>query len=196
MGFGNYLKTLRKLNNMGRWANEHMHQRATVSEHTFSVLQIGQVLGMLEEQRGNLVNWRALFSKLLNHDVTEALTGDILSYIKHKTPKMREAVDTIERELVEEYLISSMVEPYKEVFRHLLFDGKDQTVEGKILRAADYIDSLIECILEVELGNYNPFEQKFYDILDSLRQVELSSVKVFIQETIPELIAGIDRLEI
>lgn len=40
MGFGNLLKTVRKLNRMWRWANQYMTEdvRPTVSSHTFTVV--------------------------------------------------------------------------------------------------------------------------------------------------------------
>ena len=36
---GKLITTARKLNNIGRWANEFLHQRSSVAEHSFSVAQ-------------------------------------------------------------------------------------------------------------------------------------------------------------
>lgn len=177
MGFDNYLMTVRKLNNMGRWATENMLQRTTVSEHSFFVAQIGQLLGIIEEKHGNKIDWRNLYARLLNHDVTEALTGDIISTTKHKNPEIKRMVTAIEHELAEEYMIKILDDEYKEDFRKILFLDKDDTLEGTILKYADLIDALIECIKEIQLHNYIPFENKYYSMVEMLKSSKLISVK-------------------
>ena len=194
MGLHNYLVFVRKLNNMGRWATEFMHQRTTVSEHSFLVAQIGQMLALIEEENGGSVDWGRLFRKLINHDVVEAITGDILSTTKHKNPELSSALTLIEKELAEETFFAQMEQPYKDLYRGLLFDGKDDSVEGQILRAADNIDALMECVFEVKLGNTHPFEEKYHAILKKLRQSDLVSVKYFIANVLPGLVADCEKL--
>lgn len=188
MSLHNYLLTVRKLNNMGRWATDFMHQRTTVSEHSFFVAQVGQMLALIEEENGNGINWESLFKKLLNHDVVEAMTGDIISTVKHKNMQMREMINTLEKEVVEENLLDSLDEPYKSIYRDILFDGKDETIEGRILRCADHIDAIMECIGEVKLNNRFPFVSKYYAILDKLKEIDLTSSKYFISEVLPGLV--------
>lgn len=194
MGIHNYLLAVRKLNNMGRWATEFMHQRTTVSEHSFFVSQVGQMLAFIEEQHGNTINWERLFKKLLNHDVIESMTGDILSTTKHKSEAMRDMVGLLEKEVAEENLFLSMEEPYKSIYREVLFDGKDDTLEGQILKCADNIDALMECVGEIRLSNYHTFVEKYHIILDHLKQNELVSVRVFIAEILPEIVADCENV--
>lgn len=194
MSLDKYLKTVRKLNNMGRWAPEFMHQRATVSEHSFLVAQIGQILALIEEENGNVVDWERLFKKLINHDVVEALTGDILSFVKHRKPEMKKMVDIIEEEVTDEHLLAYMEEPYKSTYKKLLFDGKDQSLEGQILKAADYIDAIIECINEINLENCVPFEEKYETILAQLKEVKLVSAQYFLESILPGLLSDCRRL--
>ncbi|NTV88927.1 MAG: HD domain-containing protein [Clostridiales bacterium] len=194
MSLHNYLLTVRKLNNMGRWSTDFMHQRTTVSEHSFFVAQVGQMMALIEEQNGNKINWEVLFKKLLNHDVAEAITGDIISTVKHKNPQMRDMLNLLEREITEENLLENMEEPYRDIYRTILFDGKDDTLEGKILDGADRIDAIMECIGEVRLNNYYPFVQKYGAILETLRESDLVSVRVFIGEILPELVRECERL--
>lgn len=194
MSLDKYLKTVRKLNNMGRWAPEFMHQRATVSEHSFLVAQIGQMLAIIEEEHGNTVDWGHLFKKLINHDVVEALTGDILSFVKHKKPEMKKMVDVIEEEVADEHLLSYMEEPYRSIYKKLMFDGKDETLEGQILRAADNIDALIECINELNLENCVPFEEKYNTILAQLKQIDTVSAKYFLDNILPGMLSDCKKL--
>ncbi len=195
MGLHNYLQTVRKLNNMGRWSTDFMHQRATVSEHSFFVAQIGQMLALIEEENGSSIDWGRLFKKLLNHDVVEAMTGDIISTIKHKNEQFRDMLSMLEKEVVEENLLVSMEEPYKSIYREILSDGKDDTPEGKILRCADYIDAIMECVYEVRLNNLEPFVEKYHAILSNLGESDLVSAKYFMDKILPELVKGCKALE-
>ena len=195
MGLHNYLQMVRKLNNMGRWSTDFMHQRATVSEHSFFVAQIGQMLALIEEENGNSIDWGRLFKKLINHDVVEAMTGDIISTIKHKNEQFRDMLGMLEKEVVEENLLVSMEEPYKTIYRDILSDGKDDTPEGKILRCADYIDAIMECVYEVRLNNLVPFVEKYHAILNNLCESDLTSAKYFTDRILPELVKGCKALE-
>ena len=186
MGLAQYLYAARKLNNIGRWASDFMHKRSSVSEHSFFVTQIAQMLGVIEEEKGNAVNWEKLYKKALNHDVVEAFTGDILSNVKNMTPKMKAAVDDIETMIADEILFSKMEEPYKEIYRSMIFDGKDETLEGQILRYADNIDAMLECLTETNLGNNTPFKKKYSEIRDKLSKAPLVSVQYFINSVLPE----------
>jgi len=180
---------------MGRWSTDFMHQRATVSEHSFFVCQIGQMMALIEEQHGNKINWEILFKKLLNHDVVEALTGDIISTVKNKNDQMRNMLAVLEEEVAEENLLNKMDEPYKSIYRELLFNGKDDTIEGEILKCADYIDALMECIGEVKLNNLEPFAAKYHKIMESLSKSKLISAKYFVEKILPEAAKGCKALE-
>ncbi len=184
MGLAKFLYSTRKLNNIGRWASEFMHIRSSVSEHSFFVTQIAQMLAVIEEQNGNKVNWEVLFKKALNHDVVEAFTGDILSNVKNMTPKMKAAVEDIETMIAEELLFSKMDEPYKHIYREMIFDGKDETLEGQILRYSDNIDAMLECLTEYKLGNNTPFKKKYEEIKTKLaKSPPLASVQFFLYQT-------------
>lgn len=195
MGFSNYLHIVRKLNNMGRWSNEYMHSRATVSEHLFFVTQIGQMLGIIEEENGNQVDWKLLYEKLINHDVPEAMTGDIINTMKYRESKLKELVDKIEDELVEEELVDNLESPYKERYRSMLTNFKDDSLEGHILEYADRIDALLECVYELKLGNSQTFKEKYYILVSKLEESELLSVKYFLKEVLPEMVTDIDSLK-
>jgi putative hydrolase of HD superfamily len=195
MGLHNYLLTVRKLNNMGRWSTDFMHQRATVSEHSFFVAQIGQMLAIIEEENGNAIDWSRLFKKLLNHDVVEAMTGDIISTVKNKNKQLRDMLGMLEREVIEENLLVSMEEPYRSIYRDILFNGKDGSIEGKILICADYIDAIMECVNEARLNNLVPFVEKYRLILSELKKSDLASVKFFLEEILPGIIEGCKALE-
>jgi putative hydrolase of HD superfamily len=154
------------------------------------------MLALIEEENGHSVDWSRLFKKLLNHDVVEAMTGDIISTVKHKNVKLRDMLNMLEREIVEENLLISMEEPYKSIYREILFDGKDDTLEGKILKCADYIDAIMECVNEVRLNNMEPFVDKYHSIVAMLAESDLTSARYFIEGILPGLVKGCHALEL
>ncbi len=158
---GKLITTARKLNNIGRWANEFLHQRSSVAEHSFSVAQIAQLLGIIEEENGRQIDWKRLYRKALNHDIPEAVMGDVISTTKNSNAEVKKALSIVEETLVEENLLNSISEPYKSIYREIIFDGKDDSIEGLILTAADNLDALIECIQEIKLSNCEPFLEKY-----------------------------------
>lgn len=108
---GKLITTARKLNNIGRWANEFLHQRSSVAEHSFSVAQIAQLLGIIEEENGRVVDWKILYRKALNHDIPEAVMGDVISTTKNSNAEVKKALSLVEETLVEENLLNSVHEP-------------------------------------------------------------------------------------
>lgn len=198
MGFGNLLKTVRKLNRMWRWANQYMTEdvRPTVSSHTFTVAQTAQMLGVIEEKNGTPINWRNLYEKAINHDVKEAITGDILSHVKNRNKQMKALVQQIENELTEDYIFSKLPSEYVDIYRKILNNDKDETIEGQILEAADKIDALIEAIIELQRNNpEEEFFKCFIDNIRFLRDMDLYSIKYFLNNILFELIGDATELK-
>lgn len=192
---GKLLINARKLNNIGRWANEFLHQRPSVSEHSFLVCQIAQLLGVIEEANGKTIDWKTLYRKSLNHDIPEALVGDVISTTKNINNDTKKALDMVEVTLVEGELLAHLDEPYRSIYRRIIFDGKDDTLEGRILTAADNIDALIECVQEVKLANTEPFLDKYRQILSKVSQIGLFSSGYFIDNILPFLIKDCELLK-
>ncbi len=192
--FSKIILTARKLNNIGRWANEFLYQRPSVAEHSFSVTQIAQMLGVIEEQNGTKIDWKCLYRKAINHDIPEALVGDVISTTKNVSPDIKKALDNVEQTLVKSELLDYLDEPYKTIYRDIIFDGKDDSIEGRILSAADNIDALIECLREIKLSNTDPFLDKFKHIRKKIESIGLYSSDYFVSDILPNMMEGCEKL--
>lgn len=184
MGFAKLLKTVRKLNRIGRWSTEYMTEdvRPTIASHSFTTTQVAQLLGVIEEQHGNIIDWKNLYEKAINHDTLEAITGDILSHVKNHNPEMKRLVLQIEEALAQQELFDSLPAEYVERYKEILFNGKDNTPEGKILEAADAIDLIIECINEIRRNNPEEvFREQYVDKIIKLQSIDLVSVDYFLE---------------
>jgi putative hydrolase of HD superfamily len=147
------------------------------------------MLGFIEESKGCKVDWKLLYRKALNHDVPEAVVGDVISTTKNVNEDIHDTIKEVEYLLVEN-MISGLPEPFRSEYRTAFFDGKDDSLEGKILTAADNIDALIECLQEIKLANTVPFAEKYAMIKEKIEKIPLASAEYFIKEILPSLEAG------
>ncbi|MBQ7516262.1 MAG: HD domain-containing protein [Schwartzia sp.] len=185
-GLANFLSYARKLANITRWNVEFLYKKASVAEHSFFVAQIAQLIGLIEERNGAVIDWKRLYRKALNHDIKESVTGDIPHHTKHRKEEVNRALAMIEDELVHEYILSEIKDDeYRRRIEEILNEDKDDTLEGRILAAADMIDAMLECAQEIKLGNTNPFQGKYRYWERRLRRIDLVAARYFLEEILP-----------
>jgi len=170
--------------------------RPTVAAHSFTVAQTAQLLGRIEETEfRQVINWKELYEKALNHDFKEAYTGDIKGPIKNHNPEVKAHIETIEEIFANDMLYSQLSPVYADMYKHILSNGKDNTIEGQILKAADSIDLLMECLNEIQAGNPSrEFQNAYVDGVRKLKRIELGSVQCFLTTILQELLDSAEEL--
>ena len=63
MGMHEYLKSLSDLEMINRAPGYFKFEQHNVAAHSFKVTQAAQMLGDIEEQAGNKIDWRSLYEK-------------------------------------------------------------------------------------------------------------------------------------
>lgn len=192
MGMHAYFKSLSDLEKIYRCPGKFKFEEHSVAEHSFKVTKIAQFLGTVEDQEGQDVDWKLLYEKALNHDYAEIFIGDIKTPVKYADPELRKSLAEVEESMTWHFIENQMPERFQEVYKERLQEGKDDTLEGKILSVADKIDLLYESFGEIQKGNP---EELFTDIYqESLATIlefqELSSVRYFIENILPDLLRG------
>lgn len=192
MYVGTYLSKIRGLMNLKRYQNLYLHKQRSVAEHSWSVSMISQSLAFLEMRKfGNHVDMGMLLQKTINHDIIEIVSGDILSNTKRRTEAMRRAVDELEQIIfADEYATKILPKNWADEFRQFTLDAKDETIEGKILGAADVIDTLLEATEEIKLGNIEYFTDVLRNSAEKLLTIDLESVRHFLKHSLPDF--GLD----
>lgn len=192
MGMHAYFKSLTDLEKIYRCPGKFKFEEHSVAEHSFKVTKIAQFLGTVEEQEGAEVNWKLLYEKALNHDYPEIFIGDIKTPVKYADPKLREKLGQVEERMTFNFIEEEIPERFQAVYKDRLKEGKDETLEGKILSVADKVDQLYESFGEIQKGNPEELFTEIYE--DSLRIIldfqELASVRYFIDSILPDLLAG------
>lgn len=189
---GLVLMDSRRLNRLWRWPGHHVMGdiRPSIASHSFTVAQTAQLLGKIEETEfGTAINWKELYEKAINHDFLEAYTGDIKGPVKNYDPEVKKRIEELEDLFAHHNLYKKLSPKYAEIYKKIFTNGKDNTVEGQILKASDIIDLLIECLCEIVAGN--PAQEYFDAYVDGLRKLQtipLKSVKIFLEVTIYELL--------
>lgn len=181
MPFGKHLLDARALMEIKRYQNKTSFNKRSVAEHMWSVAKIAQGLALWEIHKfSNIVDMGRLLEKAINHDLIELSTGDIPSPTKKRSPKMKQALEETElcayQEDIEPYLPLS----WRNHFKTMILNPKSNDIEGLILKDADIIDTVIEAIQEIQLGNPN-YHSMLLENLNELTKTNLQSTKYFIR---------------
>ncbi|MDT0737694.1 YfbR-like 5'-deoxynucleotidase [Staphylococcus haemolyticus] len=190
MGVHQYFKRLSDLEKLIRLPGKFKYFEHNVAAHSFKVTKIAQYLATVEEHHGNIIDWKSLYEKALNHDFAEVFTGDIKTPVKYAKTELKMLFSQVEQDMVDTFINEEIPEPYKDIYRERLQEGKDDSLECQILSVADKIDLLYETFGEIQ--KRNP-EDLFFEIyehsLETIMQFDhLSSVQDFIENVIPEML--------
>lgn len=192
MGMHAYFKSLSDLEKIYRCPGKFKYEEHSVAEHSFKVTKIAQFLGTVEEQAGSQINWKSLYEKALNHDYTEIFIGDIKTPVKYADPDLRERLAHVEETMADRFIGKEIPEQFQAAYRERFKEGKDETLEGKILSVADKIDLLYESFGEIQKGNPEQlFTEIYEESLDTILAFkEMQSVQYFLTEIMPDLLSG------
>jgi putative hydrolase of HD superfamily len=190
MGIHKYFQSLSDLEGIYRCPGVFKYQEHSVASHSFKVATIVQFLATVEDQHGQKVDWKTVYEKAINHDYSELFTGDIKTPVKYALPKLRELFSQVEGSMTQEYLDKEFPQEFRQVYEARFKEGKDRSLEGKILAVADKIDLLYEAYGEIQKGNPEPlFFQIYKEALTSIIQFnDLASVRYFIKVILKEMI--------
>ncbi|WP_100486593.1 HD domain-containing protein [Sporolactobacillus pectinivorans] len=190
MGIHKYFQSLSDLEGIYRCPGVFKYQEHSVASHSFKVATIAQFLATVEDQNGQSVDWKKVYERAINHDYSELFTGDIKTPVKYALPKLRELFSQVEGSMTQEFLDKEIPSEFRKVYEERFKEGKDHSLEGKILSVADKIDLLYEAYGEIQKGNPEPlFFQIYKEALESILIFkDLISVQYFIRVILKEMI--------
>ena len=191
MGIHHYFKSLSDVEKLVRCPGRFKYQDHNVASHSFKVTKIAQFLGTVEEHSGSAVNWKSLYEKALNHDYAELFTGDIKTPVKYASEELRRLFSQVEEEMITKFIDQEFPEEYQDVYRERFKEGKDSTLEGRILSVADKIDLLYESFGEIQKGNPEPLFLEIYEeaLATILKYTEMDCVQYFLNDILPDMLS-------
>ncbi|MGM7634506.1 YfbR-like 5'-deoxynucleotidase [Bacillus sp. Hm123] len=191
MGVHNYFKSLSDLEHLFRLPGKFKYQTHTVAAHSFKVTKIAQFLGTIEEMAGESVDWRSLYEKALNHDYAELFTGDIKTPVKYASNELNALFSQVEEQMAKKFVEQEFPTELQAVYIERFKEGKDDTLEGRILSVADKIDLLYESFGEILKRNPEPlFLEIYQEALSTIMKFhEMNCVQYFIEHILPDMLS-------
>ncbi len=147
-----FFAMLSRMKNIHRWALMRNTRLENISEHSHEVAVLAHALAVLTNRHyGGTVDPARCALLAVYHDVPEILTGDMPTPVKYYNPSIREAYRQVERAACDK-LLKTLPEELWEDYAPLLSDGED-SLEHRLVKAADKLSALIKCVEELSQGN-------------------------------------------
>lgn len=194
--FGSHLKEVRDLMEISRYQNKYKHKKRTVAEHSWFVSKVAHGLGKWERDKFKKynVNLEKVLFLAINHDIVEGYTGDIISTTKNLSQVLKKELERVEGIIFEEHIVPSLPQSWGNDYRTVHKEMAELvTVESKIVKAADLIDRMFECLEEMELQNIDPYHKILISDIERLYSLNLMSVNYFLKYSIKD-IGGYDYI--
>ncbi|MCW1296453.1 MAG: HD domain-containing protein [Candidatus Parvarchaeota archaeon] len=187
MSLKDFFESERVLGQVIRFGIRKRLKDENVAEHSFHTALYAMILADIEQKKfGNKVNMEKVFRGALLHDLEECMTGDILFHFKHSDEKLTSEIKRIGTKFYEKLiknLPASMQKDYMEAWLHC----KDpNTIEGRIVWAADRLEALFYALDELRLGNKS-FRLVLIEIMNDIKKIKLRSLDFVLNEIKNEL---------
>lgn len=143
---------LRRMHHIARYSSIPVIKQELVSTHSWQMAMLGLLIGYdLNEEEPHTVDVGEIVKRCVVHDLSEAMSGDIIRTYKHGTRAMEEACEAADiqnmHKLTREFgWVGDHVE---DKWRH----AKDSTLEGQIVILCDAVCVVTYCAEEVRMGN-------------------------------------------
>ncbi|PWK13405.1 HD domain-containing protein [Tumebacillus permanentifrigoris] len=190
MGIHNYFKSLSDLEGINRCPGKFKYQEHSVASHSFKVTKIAQFLATVEEADGTVIDWKRLYEKAINHDYAELFTGDIKTPVKYAMPELKELFSQVEDMMIKNFIEKEFPAEFQSIYHERFAEGKDESIEGRILAVADKIDLLYESFGEIQRGNPEPLFLEIYQeaLSTILKFQEMPCVQYFVENILQEML--------
>lgn len=196
MAVGDYLYSMRGLMGIIRYQNKKRINSRTIAEHKWSASKIAQALALWHfELTGVKVDMGSLLEKSILNGTIKLFSGEIQSDTKYANKNMLKAVTEAEELIYEEKYKEMLPVSWRSSFKEKVLYSKDGSLEGEIIRASNIIDTILECIEEIEFGNKRKFTTILNEEIEKLLEIDLEIIKWFIKYSLPN-IASLDMKDI
>lgn len=189
IGIHKFFTSLNDLERIFRAPGRFKFEEHNVAAHSWKVSQYAMFFGTLEEMNGANVDWKSLYEKTINHDFAEVFIGDIKTPVKHASVELKQMLAHVEEKMMEKFIREEIPPDFQEIFFERMKEGKDATLEGRLLEFADKLDQFYESFAELKRGNTDKeFVIMYQQALLKLLQMPLEvSVNYFRTEILSDV---------
>ncbi|MCL1697976.1 MULTISPECIES: YfbR-like 5'-deoxynucleotidase [unclassified Lysinibacillus] len=198
IGIHQFFTSLNDLERIIRCPGRFKFEEHNVAAHSWKVSQYAMFFATLEEMNGATINWKSLYEKTINHDFAEVFIGDIKTPVKHASPELKQMLAHVEEKMMEKFIIDEIPQEFQAVFFERMKEGKDKTIEGRLLEFADKLDQFYEAFAELKRGNTDKeFVHMYQSALSKLLVIPLeASVHYFRTEILKDAVKEKTHIDI
>jgi 5'-deoxynucleotidase len=155
---------------------------------------LAHALAVISNKRlGNTLNAEKAALIGLYHDSTEIITGDMPTPVKYYNNEIQAAFKEIEK-IAARRLVDMLPEDLRDSYQSIFFQKDGEEYLWKLLKAADKLSALIKCIQEENAGN-TEFTSAKVSLTETLKNMELKEVEIFMEEFLPSYYKTLDELK-
>ncbi|WP_409367708.1 YfbR-like 5'-deoxynucleotidase [Lysinibacillus sp. 38-6] len=198
IGIHQFFTSLNDLERIIRAPGRFKFEEHNVAAHSWKVSQYAMFFATLEEMNGATVNWKSLYEKTINHDFAEVFIGDIKTPVKHASPELKQMLAHVEEKMMEKFIMNEIPKEFQDIFFERMKEGKDATIEGRLLEFADKLDQFYEAFAELKRGNTDmEFVYMYQSALSKLLLIPLpATVNYFKTEILKDAVKEKTHIDI
>ena len=183
---------LARMKYIARWGVMRNTRTENIQEHSLQAAMIAHALALIgREVFGRRVDPERVMALAVFHEVSEVITGDLPSPIKHHDPALRSAYGRIE-EAARRRLFRMLPEELRGAYRPLLMaDEEDE--HAALVKAADKLCAYLKCVEEMKSGNQE-FARARATLEAEIEALDLPEVAWFMERFVPAFSLTLDEL--
>ncbi|MBQ9728600.1 MAG: 5'-deoxynucleotidase [Clostridia bacterium] len=176
-----------------RWQLMRSVREENIMEHSHSVAMLSHALAVIHnEVYGGKADVLKTVLYALYHETSEVMTGDLPTPIKYYNHSIQGAYKELEKSACEK-MVKTLPSPLKEELAPYLI-ADEESVEYKLVKAADRLSAYIKCLEELRSGN-KEFAKAQKSIEKDLRSRKMPEIDYFFEYFIPSFQLTLDELE-
>ncbi len=176
-----------------RWQLMRSTRDENIMEHSQSVSLLAHALVTIHnEVYGGRADVLKTVLSAMYHETSEVMTGDLPTPIKYYNKSIHGAYKEIEKSACEKIVGTLPPEMQKGIAPFVLAEG--DSVESRLVKAADRLAAYIKCLEELRGGN-TEFSKAKKSIEEDLHARKMPEVEYFFTHFIPSFHLALDELK-
>lgn len=188
-----FIAYLSRMKLIQRWGLMRNTCSENIQEHSLQVALIAHNLALIKNRFFNgSLNPEKVATLAMYHEISEIMTGDLASPIKHFNPKIKKAFGEIE-DFARERLFGMLPDKLKDDYEHLIFYEKNDAESIRLIKIADKLSAYIKCLEEKTAGN-KEFTDAEKTLKLELERYKCPELDYFMVEFIPSFKLTLDEM--
>lgn len=194
MESSHFFAMLSRMKYINRWGLMNNTKNENISEHSLQVAMFAHILVLIHNKNSkDKLNPERAALLGIYHDSSEIITGDMPTPVKYYNPQIVKSYKQVET-MAENKLILMLPKEFQQEFTDILTHENENDKElYKYVKAGDKLSALVKCIEEIRMGN-DEFKQAKSSIENSIKEMNMDEVNVFMEKFLPSFTLTLDEL--